>query len=246
MGFLEAAKRVYGSAVDVLFPPRCFVCGELVDAQSDVCSTCWSELDFISRPFCARCGDPFEYAMKDAEYCMACLQAPPPFASARAVLRYGPTARRLIAGFKYYDRTQATPMFGRWLARSGADNLPGVDAIIPVPLHPKRLVSRRYNQAALMAKSLGRHAGKPVWVNGMRRTRHTPQQAGLTRAERLQNVRDAFAPNPVCENLLPGKTILLVDDVMTTGATLNACTTALLDAGAKDVHILTLARRVLD
>ncbi len=232
--------------VDMLFPPRCLACSELTEAHGNVCADCWQTLNFISAPFCHHCGDPFPYNLKDATTCMACLQTPPPFAGARAVLHYSPASRRLIAGFKYYDRTQATPMFARWMLQAGQHLLSQADVIMPVPLHRRRLIKRRYNQSALLTAELARQSGKPVLLDGLQRTRHTPQQAGLTREQRQENVKSAFTVNPKHAIAIQGKRVLLIDDVMTTGATLHACTHALLDAGAKDVYLLTLARRVLE
>lgn len=218
----------------------------MVGEHGSLCGECWSGVDFISAPMCRRCGMPFELDIGEAGECMPCLQTPPPFTAARAVFRYEGDSRRLITGYKYYDRTLATPMFARWLARAGADQLAMADVIVPVPLHPWRLLQRRYNQSALLARALGRLCGKAVWVDGLKRTRYTPQQAGLTREQRLENVKDAFAAPPKRAAQLAGKSVVLVDDVLTTGATLNACTQALLNAGAREVYVLVLARTVLE
>lgn len=239
-------KKLGENTLNTLFPPRCFTCGEMVGEHGSLCGVCWGEVDFISAPLCNRCGVPFELDVGEAGECMPCLQTPPPYTSARAVFRYEGDSRRLITGYKYHDRTLATPMFARWLARAGAQQLAACDVIVPVPLHPWRLLRRRYNQSALLAAGLGKLANKPVLVDGLRRTRHTTPQAGLTREERLQNVRDAFAATPKRAAALRGKSVLLIDDVLTTGATLNTCAEALQMAGAKDVQVLVLARTVLD
>lgn len=238
-------KHLTQEALDTLFPPRCFACGEMVGGQGSLCAACWGEVDFISAPMCRHCGMPFEVDAGEGGECMPCLQSPPPYATARAVFRYEGESRRLITGYKYYDRTQATPMFARWLARAGAEQLEAADVVVPVPLHPWRLLRRRYNQSALLARALGKLAKKPVLADGLKRIRYTPQQAGLTREQRLENVENAFAVPARRMASLSAKTVILVDDVLTTGATLNACTEALLQAGAKEVHVLVLARTVL-
>lgn len=177
---------------------------------------------------------------------MACLLSPPPYAAARAVFRYEGGSRRLVTGYKYHDRTHATPMFARWLARAGGEQLAAADCVVPVPLHRWRLLRRRYNQSALLARTLAKLAGKRFLHDALRRTRNTAQQAGLTREERQKNVEDAFTVPEKRSDAVAGKAVLLVDDVLTTGATLHACTEALLAAGAKTVYILTLARTTLD
>lgn len=238
-------KKIAENTLNTLFPPRCFTCGEMVSEHGSLCGACWGGVDFISAPLCNRCGVPFEIDVGENEECMPCLQTPPPYASARAVFRYEGDSRRLITGYKYYDRTLATPMFSRWLARAGASQLAASEVVVPVPLHPWRLLMRRYNQSALLAVALGKLAGKPALPDALRRTRHTTPQAGLTREERLANVRDAFAVSPKRATTIAGKRVLLIDDVLTTGATLNACAEALLEAGAQEVHVLVLARTVL-
>jgi ComF family protein len=239
-------KQCITMGLDILFPPRCFSCGEMVGEHGNICGECWSGVDFISAPLCRCCGMPFELDTAEGEECMPCLQSPPPYAAARAVFRYEGDSRRLITGYKYYDRTLASPMFARWMARAGAELLAQAEVIVPVPLHRRRLVQRRYNQSALLALALGKATQKPVLVDALKRTRHTPQQAGLTREQRQENVKDAFAVNTRHKDMLSDKAVLLVDDVLTTGATLNACTQALLERGAKAVYVLTVARTTLD
>ena len=241
----KRAKRGRDALINQLFPPRCFACGELAQDHGNLCAECWSVMDFIAPPFCDCCGEPFEYHLKDATRCMACLLEPPPFTTARAVFRYSDVSRKLITGYKYHDRTHATPMFVRWLKRAGEGVIQDAELLIPVPLHPRRLLKRRYNQAALLARKLGHETGKPTLVDGLIRTRHTQQQAGLNREERAQNVQGVFVVNAKKIHHIQGKRIVLVDDVMTTGATVRACAIALREAGAADVSILTLARTTL-
>jgi ComF family protein len=239
-------RQMIGKTLDTLFPPRCFGCGEMVEATGNLCGSCWSAVDFISAPLCRRCGTPFELDAGAESDCMPCLQSPPPYDSARAVFRYEGDSRRLITGYKYHDRTLATPMFARWLARAGAAQLAQAEVIVPVPLHPWRLLRRRYNQSALLAAALGRLCDKPVQADALRRTRHTTPQAGLTREQRLRNVEDAFAITLRRQPAIAGRRVLLVDDVLTTGATLDACTQALKRAGAQEIYVLVLARTTLD
>lgn len=240
------SPKIAANLLNLVFPPRCFSCNMLTAEQGSLCATCWNDVDFIAAPLCHRCGTPFEHDIGAESECITCLNSQPPYVSARSVFRYEGGSRRLVTGYKYYDRTWATPMFGRWLARAGAEQLVAADCVVPVPLHRWRLLRRRYNQSALLAAELAKCSGRRFYPDALRRTRHTEQQAGLTREERERNVADAFAVPDKRQADIAGKAVLLVDDVLTTGATLHACTEALLAAGAKTVYILTLARTTLD
>lgn len=251
MTFLAALPRLASlaakSAMDTIFPPRCFSCNGLTGGMGGLCAACWEGVTFISAPFCARCGVPFAHEMGSAEAeCMPCLTHSPPYAKARAVFAYDDGSRRLITRYKYNDSTHGTPMYAAWLARAGAELLAEADVILPVPLHRWRLVARRYNQSALLVQGLAQVTGKPALMDGLARTRHTAQQVGLTREQRRQNVEDAFSVPSRHAAKLQGKTVLLVDDVLTTGATIESCACALLEAGVAQVHVLTLGRTVDD
>lgn len=233
--------------MDTVFPPRCYACDGMTGGQHGLCADCWEGVNFISAPFCARCGMPFPHGMgSDVAECMPCLTLSPPFAKARAVFAYDDGSRRLVTRYKYNDRTHATPMYATWLARAGAELLVDAEYLIPVPLHRWRLVTRRYNQSALLVQGLAKLSDKPALLDGLLRTRHTQKQVGLTREQRKVNVADAFAVHPRHRATLQGKTVLLVDDVLTTGATIESCTRALLDAGVANVLVLTLGRTADD
>lgn len=230
--------------LDALLPPRCLCCGTAVDRQGGLCPGCWTGLRFIAPPFCARCGLPFEYEAQDGNVCGACLAEPPAFARARAVLVYDDGSRPLVLGFKHGDRIHAADAYGGWLARAGKELLADADLLAPVPLHRGRLFRRRYNQAALLAQALSRHCGVPAIPDLLVRPRATPTQGGLNRKDRHANVKGAFrlrAGPPVT-----GKRVVVVDDVLTTGATLAECARVLLKAGAARVDVVTLARVVKD
>ena len=240
------------AALDVILPPRCLSCGALVERQGSLCSSCWTEVTFLADPLCRRCGLPFAF---DAEAqsavpghleCGACLAEPPPFERARAVMRYDPASRPLVLGFKHGDRTEAAAPFAAWMARSGRDLLAAADLVAPVPLHWRRLFARRYNQAALLSRALARREGLPQIPDLLLRRRATPSQGRLTRRERQRNVAGAFAVNPRRAERLRGRRLLLVDDVMTTGATVAACSRVALRAGAAAVDVLVLARALKD
>lgn len=230
--------------LDLLFPPQCLSCHARVPTHGTLCTTCWQGVRFITEPCCALCGLPFEYAAGQDALCAACLHEPPPFARARAAFVYDAASRRLVLGLKYHDQTLLAKTYGTWLMSAGRALIESCDVIVPVPLHYWRFVARRYNQSALLAQSLGRLSHKPVLLTALTRRRNTKPQASLARKERLTNVKGAFAASARGAQAVKGKNVLLVDDVMTTGATIHECTRALLKAGALNVQVLTLARTV--
>lgn len=183
-------------------------------------------------------------AAQPAMICGSCLAQPPVFARARAVLSYDETARPLVTRFKYGDGTEAAPVFARWMARAGKRLLEEADVLVPVPLHRLRLLSRRYNQAGLLARALARETHLPVRLTGLERHKRTVQQVGLSNKGRRRNVANAFRVPPAELPHLAGKRVVLIDDVFTTGATVEACARTLLRAGAIHVDVLTLARVV--
>jgi ComF family protein len=237
-------KRAAAFALDAVLPPRCLACGETVAEQGQVCAPCWIGIDFIAGAVCHCCGLPFELPMEPGAICAACAREPPPWDRARAVIRYGEVSRRLILRFKHGDRLESVPTFGQWLARAGADLVRDAELVAPVPLHRWRLFHRRFNQSAMLTLALGRAARVPVVADLLVRTRPTPSQGGLGAKDRAENVRGAFAVRPQHRSQIAGRRILLVDDVLTTGATVGACAKALIRAGAGAVDVVTLARVV--
>jgi ComF family protein len=238
LGWLRSAGR---RLLDVALPPRCLSCGTIVADPGTLCGTCWPEVEFIARPFCTACGTPLSAASEtDDLLCGACLAKRPPWRRARSVFRYQGVGRALILAFKHGDRLDAGPTLGRWLARAGAELFADIDLIVPVPLHRSRLFARRYNQSAVLALALGKATAVPVAVDALVRTRATPTQGGLDRNARAANVRGAIIARE--GKPLKGKRVVLVDDVLTTGATAGVCVVALKKAGAVSVDILTLAR----
>lgn len=232
-------------ALDLVLPPRCLGCGCVVSAGGAVCPSCWADLAFLAPPHCACCGHPFDLDPDDpAALCGGCLKRRPVFVRARAALVYDDASRPLILGFKHGDQTHAAAAYAAWMARAGPELLAAADLIAPVPLHRWRFLRRRYNQAALLALALGRVAGRPVVPDLLIRRRRTIRQGGLSRRARRANVSGAFALAADRAPLVKGCRVLLIDDVLTTGATVTACTRPLLRAGAQAVDVLTLARVV--
>ena len=202
----------------------------------------WAKLQFLSDPLCARCGTPFEIAVDAAQECGACLAHPPVYDRARAALIYGDVSRDLVLGLKYQGRRDGLSVLGGWMASAGSELLADADLIVPVPLHYFRLVRRGFNQSAWLAASLSRASGVKLSVDALKRVKATPIQGGLSADGRRRNVQGAFQVRGSRKRLVEGRKVLLVDDVLTTGATAEACTRALRRAGAACVDVVTLAR----
>jgi ComF family protein len=237
-------RRLGRVALDAVLPPRCLKCGEAVDAAGALCPGCWSTVRYLGPPQCACCGLPFEFEMGADALCGACLAERPPFERARAVFRYDDESKGLVLAFKHADRTDGAPAFARWLERAGQGLIADADLVAPVPLHWMRLARRRYNQAALLANALSRQTGVAAVPDLLIRRRRTPSQGGLSAAGRQRNVQGAFAVNPRHGERVGDRRVLLVDDVLTTGATASACARVLLRAGARAVDVLALAQVV--
>jgi ComF family protein len=200
----------------------------------------WSKIRFIAEPLCDSCGAPFEY---DAgECCAACLAKPRAFAQARAACLYDDASRDLILKFKHADRTDLSRLFSRWIGRAAAKLLAQADAVAPAPLHPACMLARRYNQAAEIARPLARALRLAYLPDALVRARRTPTQGGKSRSGRRRNVVGAFAVPTSRGGKVEGRRILLIDDVMTTGATAEGCARALLAAGARSVDLAVIAR----
>lgn len=234
-----------GPLADLFLPPVCIVCRTRVGERGLICGVCFAKIDFITQPLCDRLGVPLPYdAGEGRQLSAAAIAKPPVYDRARAVARYSSTMREMIQSFKYHDRHEGVPLFGRWLANAGRELLADANLIVPVPLYTWRLWSRRFNQSAMLAHAVGRLAGVPVDCSALQRVRRTVSQVGLSPDQRSRNVAGAFKVAKDRRNAVRDKKIVVIDDVITTGATAEACARALRRAGAARVDILALARVV--
>ena len=234
--------RPLQAMIDLVLPPRCPGCRTLVDGDGRFCTECWLALQFITAPMCCRCGTPFEIDRGVDAQCGPCLAEPPRYTQARAALVYGGPARKVLLALKHGDRQYLARMMAVHMARAGAAMLTPDVLVVPVPLHRWRLWQRGFNQAALLARALAAGSGAALGVDALLRVKATPPSAGMGRAARARNVRGVFRVRDRAQ--VRGRTIVLVDDVMTTGATADACARVLRRAGARAVHVLTFARAV--
>jgi len=242
LGRLASALRAgFGLVVDVALPQLCAACREPIGGEG-LCAACWSKLSCIAPPYCERLGIPFPYDPGPGVVSIEAIADPPAYRRARAAVRYGDVASILVHALKYGDRLDLAPLMGRWMANAGRALVADTDAIVPVPLHWRRHWARRFNQAEALAGMIAKETGAAVAHSALKRVKSTPQQVGLSRSERALNVQGAFrVPS---EGEVAGRRLLLVDDVLTTGSTLDACARTLLRAGAGQVDVLVFARVV--
>lgn len=242
-----AVQTALRTAVRLVYPPRCLSCGEMVESDFALCGACWGETAFVAGLVCDLCGTPLPGEGDGVSvHCDDCMAIARPWSGGRAALVYSGTGRSLVLALKHGDRTDIARPAARWLARAAAPvTAPGA-LLVPVPLHPFRLIRRRYNQSALLARALARETGCDWLPDALVRIRRTPGLDGRSRAERFTILADAIRPHPRAGRRLAGRDVLLVDDVMTSGATLAASAEAALASGAASVCVAVLARVAKD
>lgn len=239
------SSRLINDVYDLILPPRCAGCGVVTQDSNLLCGTCWSDMGWIDRPYCDVSGLPFSYDWGTEMINPDVIANPPFYDKARSVSDFSETARLMVHRLKYHDRIDLAEVMGCWMARAGADCLGEAGSwIVPVPLHRRRLWKRRFNQSALLAQVVARESGLDFQPMLLKRIRSTRQQVGLSEGERRNNVSGAFELDKSLSLDLSDRTVILVDDVWTTGATLEACCRTLRRGGAGKIHILTFARVV--
>jgi predicted amidophosphoribosyltransferase len=232
--------------VDIVYPPRCVACRAHTETPHGLCGACWREMGFVSGAVCDACGAPVPAGQEGPGrlLCDGCVREPPAWGRGRAAFLYDGCGRRLVLALKHADRLDLVRPFAAWMRRAGAELLRDATLVAPVPMHRLRLLRRRYNQAAELARAIGRSAGLPVCPGLLVRHRGWGSQEGRSRAERFARMRGAIAVAAGRSGRLAGARVLLIDDVMTSGATLSAAAEACLAGGAAAVDVLVAARVV--
>ena len=237
----------FQTVVALIYPPRCLGCGAQVDSDFGLCAACWRDTPFIGGTVCDSCGTPLEGAADGHRIdCDDCMESPRPWRQGRAAMLYADRARQLVLALKHGDRPDIARPAGLWLARAARPLLQAETLIAPVPLHWTRLLRRRYNQAALLARSLSTRTGAEFCPDLLVRQRRTPMLDHSPAEARKQTLSGAISIHSRRRQRIAGRPVLLVDDVMTSGATLAACAKACHDAGARSVDVVVLARVAKD
>lgn len=241
----DLSRLAVGALKNAVYPPSCLLCRGSIDGVGQLCPECWRDIYFLDGPACDRCGIPFEFETQADAVCAGCLAQPPVFHQARSVLIYNDVSKPLILSLKHADRTDLAPVLASWMMRAGRKMLANCDMIVPVPLHWRRRVSRRFNQSAELSRLLAKESAVDICMMALERHKAGPSQGALSRKARHRNVAGVFRVREAQASLIADKHIVLIDDVLTTGATANACAQALLRGGAGQIDVLTLARVAL-
>ena len=243
MHIFKSTKRISQVVLDIILPPKCMSCSCVVNQHGNLCPECWDNLSYIGKHKCHICGLPFEFDMGEKAICPACTNDKPEFKKAVAVCKYEGAGRKIAIKLKFGDSTNLAPYMAKMMSTAGRDLISECEIIAPVPLHYRRKLKRKYNQASMLALNIAKITGKAYAPKLLKRVKATKQQTKLSKKARKENVQDAFA----AANMdIKGKKVLLVDDVMTTGATMSECAKALKTAGAKKVCCVVFARVVAE
>lgn len=235
--------RILRAVINFILPLRCLICGKTMPVQGCLCTECFEKINFITKPYCQHCGKPLNGDADDIQglCCISCLKKKNNFRLCRSAIEYDNFSKRIILDFKFKDHLENKKLLVQWMLLAGKDIFnTGVDLIIPVPLYFTRLLSRKYNQSAILAAEISKSTNIPADYKSLKKVRNTLPQVQCNGTKRKTNVKNAF--QVMSPDKIKGKRILLIDDVYTTGSTLRECSKVLLKAGAKSVDILTVAR----
>jgi ComF family protein len=235
----HSAHKFLSTLKDICFPLTCCNCGQFVDSEG-LCSECWKTIKWTGDPKCRICGIPFEIDVD--MLCPECLRKKPHFDKAISVFEYDDFSKDMILKFKHGDMTFMSRQLAAWIYRASENEIKNADIIVPVPIHFFKRLKRKYNQSELLAQELEKISGIPCEPRILQKIKSTPQQEGLSRSTRLKNINGSFGVNPEYSPRLNAKTVVLLDDVLTTGSTAGECSKILKKHGATKVIVLTIAR----
>lgn len=243
-GFKNLVVLIYSAVVNYLFPPRCLSCYELNTLENGFCADCWSKLDFISKPYCITCGYALSVHVLENQVCAKCSTWPPHYDKLRSIMKFNEYSKLLIHAFKYYDKTNLAKVFAQLICNRYGSEIADVDIIIPVPMHKLKRLFRMYNQSYLLALEISKIISKPLYYDLLVKSKWTKSQTSLSRSKRKKNLAGSISLKS--PELAKGKKVLLVDDVKTTGATIDLCSKILKKAKAKNVYVITIAMTIND
>lgn len=227
------------SIIDYLFPPRCYSCYELNVVVDGFCGECWTKFNFISRPYCVVCGTMFNICVLEDQVCAKCLTWQPHYDKSRSLMKFDEYSKHVVHAFKYYDKTNLAKTFSKLICNRYISEIKDVDVVIPVPMHKLKRLFRMYNHAHLLALEISKTINKPLCWNVLIKSKWTKSQTTLTKAQRLKNLAGSITLK--LPEIIKNKKVLLVDDVKTTGATINKCSKILKQGGASEVYVVTIA-----
>ncbi|GMO62230.1 MAG: ComF family protein [Rickettsiales bacterium] len=239
-------KKLLDFLVRLLFPPKCMVCKRIITEYDTICPECWAKVKKIQRPFCAKCSEPLEFKISDDDICLNCLKNEPLYIKSRTAFIYNKFISKIIMRFKFYDETYLKTFMAKNMIDASADIIAQIDILIPVPLHKNRLRQRKYNQSLLLCKEIAKRTGKIVITDFLYKSKHTIPQAKLNQISRKENLKNNFKINKKYKGLYKDKNFAIVDDVITTGTTINECVKILNRRGIKNVYAISFAKTSLN
>ena len=241
-------SKIFNKILKVIFPPKCVLCDKIIEDEDSLCSDCWKKIKFIKEPFCNKCSTPFEFEVSDDDICLSCMKNKPLYIKSRSAVVYDSEVSKIIFKFKFYDKLHLKRFMGKCMCRASSDIIDNIDILIPIPLHKKRLIYRKYNQSLLLANEIAKNSGKIVIHDFLYKIKYTVPQASLKQSERQTNLKNKFAINPKYLNDIEKYKNLgfaIVDDVITTGSTVNECIKILNKAGINKVYSISFAKTVI-
>ena len=239
--------NIFKKILNLIFPPKCCSCEKIVEDEDTLCTECWEKINFIHKPFCSKCSSPMEFNISDSDICINCMNNEPLYIKLRSAVVYNKFSSRIIFKFKFFDKIYLKRFMAKCMAKASEDIIDDIDIFIPIPLHKKRLIMRKYNQSQILADELSKITKKDTIYDFLYKNSHTTPQAKLKKSERLKNLKNKFSINQkYIKNIeeYKNKRFAIVDDVVTTGSTINECVNVLNQAGIKNVYAITFAKTV--